>query len=217
MSDLLYTVFTNIDPRFEEEFNDWQESEHVPYLLELPGYQSVIRYQDCDCKYRFANFWHISSMYDFENPLRLVKARTPWGMRLDPYRDRRIDFYVQDKGIDVAPPTAEIDPQLSILLVESYRDTDDKKCGITELYRQQIHSLKNIPHILDIKIYHAYENRGIEENCIFYYLSGFLEQIEKDTIPQIDSLIFPVKKSIFRSRYFCISQHISNIAEIENC
>lgn len=207
MSDLLYTVFTNIAPQVEDEFNVWQETEHGPYLITLPGYQNVTRYKDCDVPHRYANFWHISSMADFDNPERLVRAKTPWGNYLSPFRDRRIDFYIQDGGIGETPPAAELDECFEILIMDSYLDEDDLTNSITKAYREKLSELKKLPNVLDVKIFHAYEHRGIEENCVFYYLSGTLQEAEKTVLPKIDSLLGDVKKKVKRTRMECCSQN----------
>ena len=207
MSDLLYIVSTKIAPEVEEEFNVWQETEHGPYLLQLPGYQSVIRYKDMDIPYRYANFWHISAMKDFENPERLRRANTPWGKYLSPFRDRRIDFYVQDGGIDQDAPQAELDPRFSILFILAYSTDDDKRLEITHFYRNNLPLLKEITGVLDIRIYHANQNKAIEENYIFYYLAGNEEYLVKKTIPVLKAtkmgVQFPVRCKIYR----CISQN----------
>ena len=40
----LLMVWTDIDPEFEAEFNHWYDEEHLPRLLEVPGFLSAGRY-----------------------------------------------------------------------------------------------------------------------------------------------------------------------------
>ena len=40
----LLMVWTDIDPQFEVEFNNWYDEEHLPRLLEVPGFLSAGRY-----------------------------------------------------------------------------------------------------------------------------------------------------------------------------
>ena len=40
----LLMVWTDIDPEFEAEFNRWYDEEHIPRLLEIPGFLSAGRY-----------------------------------------------------------------------------------------------------------------------------------------------------------------------------
>ena len=34
----IFLVYTDIDPKFEEEFNAWYNTEHLGELLSLPGF-----------------------------------------------------------------------------------------------------------------------------------------------------------------------------------
>jgi hypothetical protein len=40
----LLMVWTDIDPEFETEFNRWYDEEHIPRLLQIPGFLSAGRY-----------------------------------------------------------------------------------------------------------------------------------------------------------------------------
>jgi len=40
----LLMVWTDIDPEFEAEFNNWYDEEHLPRLLDVPGFLSAGRY-----------------------------------------------------------------------------------------------------------------------------------------------------------------------------
>lgn len=205
MSDLLYTVFTNIVPEYETEFNVWQETEHGPYLMGLPGYQSVIRYKDLDIPCRYANFWHIESMAAFRNPERLIRAQTPWGNYLSPYRDRRIDFYVQDNGLEEDPPQAELSSTFTMLLMETCMKTPDLRSALAGFYRERIKYLKEIPCVLDVKLFHGCE--GLDSTCMFYYLSCPPGVLEGDILPEIDRLTHGRPVPVFRKKLLCISQN----------
>ena len=41
----IFMVYTDlIDPKYEEEFNAWYNTEHLPELLALPGFLDAARY-----------------------------------------------------------------------------------------------------------------------------------------------------------------------------
>jgi hypothetical protein len=40
----IFLVYTDIDPKFEEEFNAWYNTEHLGELLNLPGFLDAARY-----------------------------------------------------------------------------------------------------------------------------------------------------------------------------
>lgn len=172
MSDLLYTVFTDIEPEYEKEFERWQSEEHCPLLMTLPGYQSVLRYRSMDRAHYYTNFWHITSQADFDNPERGRFAATPWGKKLSPYRHRRIDFYIQDGGLEMNPPSAELSDALRYLLICQYTNRDDIKCKISSLFRHLELACDGDKTVLEVKLYHAYKEKGRDENYAFFYLPG---------------------------------------------
>ena len=206
MSDLLYTVFTNITPAYEDEFNEWQVVEHVPFLMELPGYTSVIRYKDLDVPHRFTNFWHIQGMKCFENPERLVRAQTPWGNKLSPFRDRRIDFYIQDGGLETEPSPAETADEFQLLIMYSYTDKEDLVYGLTDRCRKNLTTLLHLPNIMDVRIYHSYEGKGIEENCVFFYLDCTPEEANNGLLQKIDQTLDLFGLPVRKCRLLCLSK-----------
>jgi hypothetical protein len=41
----IFLVYTDLsDPKYEEEFNAWYNTEHLPELLALPGFLDAARY-----------------------------------------------------------------------------------------------------------------------------------------------------------------------------
>jgi hypothetical protein len=40
----IFLVYTDIDPKFEEEFNAWYNTEHLGELLSLPGFLDAAHY-----------------------------------------------------------------------------------------------------------------------------------------------------------------------------
>lgn len=47
-SRLLYVVSLEPEPGYEERFNEWYDDEHVPELLECPGFESATRFELID-------------------------------------------------------------------------------------------------------------------------------------------------------------------------
>ena len=41
----IFLVYTDLaDPKYDEEFNAWYNTQHLPQLLELPGFLDAARY-----------------------------------------------------------------------------------------------------------------------------------------------------------------------------
>jgi hypothetical protein len=82
----IFLVYTDIDPKYEEEFNAWYNTEHVPELLSLPGFLDAARYVAYKGGPKYL------AVYELENPEALKSAEfqkvranpTPWSRRMSP-------------------------------------------------------------------------------------------------------------------------------------
>jgi antibiotic biosynthesis monooxygenase (ABM) superfamily enzyme len=82
----IFLVYTDIDPKHEEEFNAWYNTEHLPDLLGLPGFLDGARYvaEKGGPKYL--------AVYEFTSAAVLQSADfqkyranpTPWSRRMSP-------------------------------------------------------------------------------------------------------------------------------------
>ena len=65
MADYIYLVQLDIPDEYEEEFNRLYDSQHVPYLLTVPGVQECRRYKlesaDVEGTARYAAVYEIDS------------------------------------------------------------------------------------------------------------------------------------------------------------
>ena len=91
--ELIITVRTLTEAAVEEEFNEWQFEEHVPWILSVEGYENVRRYKDTENEHRYVNIWGLTDFagHDCEDHER--KSKSPWGRRLKRYRTLQVDFY----------------------------------------------------------------------------------------------------------------------------
>jgi hypothetical protein len=82
----IFLVYTDIDPKYEEEFNAWYDTEHLRDLLNLPGFLEAARYvaEKGGPKYL--------AVYELTNADALKSAEfqkfranpTPWSRRISP-------------------------------------------------------------------------------------------------------------------------------------
>lgn len=61
-AEYILTVRTDVDPKVEEEFNDWYNKDHIPALVEVEGINWARRYKIVEGKPRYL------AIYDLENP-----------------------------------------------------------------------------------------------------------------------------------------------------
>jgi hypothetical protein len=208
MSDIIYNVTTKIAPQVEEEFNVWQETEHCPYLMTLPGYHSVIRYKDVDRPYIYFNCWHIESKASFDNPERIVKAATPWGKWLNPFRDRKIEFYAREDWESVEDDSIELDSRFSILVADGFgADAPESEALIRWYDEEYIPRAKQAQNVLEVLRFQAIAGKGDPENLVYHYLSGTLDDVLHSAMPELDKLLGSRSGAVVRRRYICTSKH----------
>lgn len=78
--NVLYLVSLNPEPGYEDEFNHWYNTEHVPELLACPGFRAASRYElvdGIDGSLRYLALYDMGSMAAFSSPEYLeLRART---------------------------------------------------------------------------------------------------------------------------------------------
>jgi hypothetical protein len=82
----IFLVYTDIDPKDEEEFNAWYNTEHLPDLLRLPGFLDGARYVAEKGGPKYLAVYEFSSA-DVLQSADFQKYRanpTPWSRRMSP-------------------------------------------------------------------------------------------------------------------------------------
>jgi hypothetical protein len=75
----------NVEPAFEQEFNEWYDNEHIPSLAGVPGTLCARRFRDMKGTHRYLALYHLKSA---DVPLTAAwkkAADTPWTERLRPH------------------------------------------------------------------------------------------------------------------------------------
>ena len=82
----IFLVFTDIDPKWEEEFNAWYDTEHLPDLLKLPGFLDAARYVATKGGPKYLAVYELASADALKSPefQRLRANPSPWGRRVGP-------------------------------------------------------------------------------------------------------------------------------------
>ncbi len=75
----IFMVYTDlIDPRYEEEFNAWYNTEHLPELLALPGVLDAARYVATRGGPTHLAVYELASVDAMQTPEFKNRPRTPW-------------------------------------------------------------------------------------------------------------------------------------------
>ncbi len=81
----LFLVYTDlIDPKCEEEFNSWYNTEHLPELLTLPGFLDAARYVATKGAPKYLAVYELTNVEAVGSPQFNARKRTPWENRMSP-------------------------------------------------------------------------------------------------------------------------------------
>src|SRR5687768_2855195 len=80
----LITVWLNVAPEHEEEFNDWYAREHLQQVVALPGFVRARRYSAEDAPLKYLAWYEtadekVESGPDFQG---IVEKPTAWSRRM---------------------------------------------------------------------------------------------------------------------------------------
>ncbi len=75
----IFMVFTDVDPKHEEEFNAWYDTEHLSDVLAVPGVLSGARYSAYKGGPKYLAVYELSSSDVFGSPgfQKLLQEPTP--------------------------------------------------------------------------------------------------------------------------------------------
>ena len=109
---LVYTDL--IEPKYEEEFNAWYNTEHVPELLAIPGVLEAARYVATRGGPKYLAAYELASV-DVPTPEFKNRPRTPWGRRRpNGWQKSRTHCGAADLPVVVENPDRGMAPALQI-------------------------------------------------------------------------------------------------------
>ncbi len=79
---LVYTDL--IDPRYEEEFNAWYDTQHLPQLLGIPGFLDAARYVAVKGGPKYLAAYELESADVLKQPAFTERPIPPWDRRMSP-------------------------------------------------------------------------------------------------------------------------------------
>jgi hypothetical protein len=82
----IFLVYTDVDPKYEEEFNAWYNTEHLPDLLSLPGFLEAARYVAYKGGPKYLAVYELESAEALKSAeFQKVRANpSPWSRRVSP-------------------------------------------------------------------------------------------------------------------------------------
>jgi len=85
-SNGIFQVYTDIDPKYDEEFNAWYNTEHLGDLLSLPGFLDAARYVAEKGGPKYLAVYELTSADALQTAeFQKVRANpSPWSRRMSP-------------------------------------------------------------------------------------------------------------------------------------
>jgi hypothetical protein len=81
----IFLVYTDlVDPKYEEEFNAWYDTEHLPQILGLPGFLDGARYSAVKGGPKYLAAYELESVEAVQRPEFENRPRPPWDRRMSP-------------------------------------------------------------------------------------------------------------------------------------
>src|SRR5207244_112971 len=82
----IFLVFTDVDPKHEEEFNAWYDTEHLGDLLKLPGFLDAGRYVAAKGGPKYLAVYELASADALKSAefQRYRANPSPWSRRMSP-------------------------------------------------------------------------------------------------------------------------------------
>jgi hypothetical protein len=90
-------VSMNIDPMFEDEFNDWYNTEHIPHFNRLDGVIAARRFRALEGNPRYVALYHVESTDIYATPGWMAANQTPWMLRMRRYQRDRTYFMFRER------------------------------------------------------------------------------------------------------------------------
>ena len=81
----IFLVYTDlVDDKYDEEFNAWYDTQHIPQLLSLPGFLDAARYVAVKGGPKYLAAYELESSEAVQTPEFLNREVPPWDRRMSP-------------------------------------------------------------------------------------------------------------------------------------
>ncbi|MDO8596075.1 MAG: hypothetical protein Q7R45_05580 [Sulfuricaulis sp.] len=81
----LLFVGMNVEPRAEDEFNDWYDTEHLPRLMAVPGCLCARRFRAAGGSHKYIAIYHLESAEVCASRTWKDAVATPWTAKIIPH------------------------------------------------------------------------------------------------------------------------------------
>lgn len=150
-------VLAKPSPIFEEEFNAWYDTEHVPERLAVPGFLSAVRYVGIEGTPGYLAVYDTTSSEVFSSPGYLAVSFdnfSPWTKRVT----SRARIYRSD-GSQIYPGQAQTVPCARLYMVRLRSLKPDAGPAVIEGMRA---SFEALPQTLQVRVFAYDTGSGVD-------------------------------------------------------
>ncbi|OFW21786.1 MAG: hypothetical protein A3H27_02545 [Acidobacteria bacterium RIFCSPLOWO2_02_FULL_59_13] len=92
----LQIIMMDVDSEREDEFNEWYDREHIPFISTVKGFVAVRRFIANDGRSpRYLALWQVTDADTLVSPEWKQKAETPWTHRIRRFMRNRVRYVCQ--------------------------------------------------------------------------------------------------------------------------
>ncbi|TAK85885.1 MAG: hypothetical protein EPO20_08790 [Betaproteobacteria bacterium] len=92
----LQIIMMDVDSEREDEFNEWYDHEHIPFISTVKGFVAVRRFIANDGRSpRYLALWQVTDADTLVSPDWNQKAETPWTHRIRRFMHNRVRYVCQ--------------------------------------------------------------------------------------------------------------------------
>ena len=93
-TEVMHGAFFRAEPQHHDEFNDWYDTEHVPNIVAVDGYENCRRFVAADDECSFLALYDVTTLAVAEGDAAVAATQSPWSDRvrakIATYRERRV-------------------------------------------------------------------------------------------------------------------------------
>lgn len=165
----LLVVWTDVAPEFEDEFNRWYDTEHVPQLLGVPGFLSGLRYRAVEGKPKYLAIYELTDEKVLKSEaFRQVRDNpTQWSRKIIPqFRNAQVAGFRQILSHGEGPAK-----DAEFVLTVRLNTTEDHEQEFNAWYNEDhVPALVGVPGVYCARRYVAVQ--GDPKYLAVYEMSG---------------------------------------------
>ncbi len=170
-SPVLFFVTIDVERGWEEEFDCWNDEEHVPALLRVPGFRAARRYRSAGDPQRFLGMYELASLTAYESPERAAVMETERTWRIAPHvQAQRVFAQGVADAADGGPPIVGADAVTGLFSVPLARARFADRNFRAWFRETHVAAMAELPEVLAVRLFEPIQPEI--DGLLIHYLAG---------------------------------------------